>query len=208
MQAKLLVSSIALIGGMALAMPVMAQTQSQQNPGMQPAPMNSQMNGGQNQAQGTNPMPAGQDQSQSANRMPAMTGSDQSQARMQHRNMGMSQDQAQNEQPMMKHKMRHHMRKARMRHEQRYGEGNGPGTMGARYGTDVARGGGVYTRQDVASEAPGRMSHPGVGSPRAPSQVAKGSLAHVNQVENADTARLNQQQLRGNGETASLPNNE
>jgi hypothetical protein len=203
MKAKLMVSSIALIGGMALAMPVLAQTQSQQSPGAQPAPMNSQMNSGQDRAQATNPMPAGKDQS--ADQTPA-TGSDQSQAQMQNRKTGMSQDRAQNEEPAMRHKMRHHMRNARVR--RRENEGNGGGAMGARYGTDVAPGGGVYTRRDVAEEAPGRMSHPGAGSPRAPSDVAKGSLARVDQAENAETARLNEQQLNGNGQTATLPNNE
>jgi hypothetical protein len=63
------------------------------------------------------------------------------------------------------------------------------------YGMDVAPGGGIYTRQDVANEAPSRMSHPIVGERRAPSNIAKGSLAQIDQAEDAETAQLNQQQL-------------
>ena len=72
-----------------------------------------------------------------------------------------------------------------------YPDGAPPGA----YGMDVAPGGGVYRSPDVAVEAPGRMSHPVAGERRAPSQVAQGSLAHVDAVENAETARLNQSQL-------------
>jgi len=46
------------------------------------------------------------------------------------------------------------------------------------------------------------------GERRAPSNVAKGSLADIDQAENAETARLNAQQLNGGGQTANLPNNE
>jgi hypothetical protein len=62
---------------------------------------------------------------------------------------------------------------------------------------DVAPGGGAYTRQDVSVEPADRMSHPVVGEARAPSAVAKGSLAQVDQTEDAITARLNDQQLQG-----------
>ena len=78
------------------------------------------------------------------------------------------------------------------------------GAPAGSYGMDVAPGGGVYTRSDVASEPRDRMSHPIVGERRAPSNVAQGSLAQVDSAENAETARLNEQQL--NGETAQLPN--
>ncbi len=83
-----------------------------------------------------------------------------------------------------------------------YPNGERPGS----YGMDVAPGGGAYSRADVAAEPGDRMSHPVVGERRAPSGVAQGSLAHVDAVEDAETARLNQQQL--NGQTAQLPNNE
>lgn len=83
-----------------------------------------------------------------------------------------------------------------------YGEGVPAGA----YGMDVAPGGGVYTRSDAAAEPADRMSHPVPGERRAPSGVARGSLAQVDAAEDAETARLNQQQL--NGQTAQLPNNE
>lgn len=82
----------------------------------------------------------------------------------------------------------------------------GDGVPAGAYGMDVAPGGGTYTRADVSSEDPDRMSHPVVGERRAPSGIAQGSLADIDQAENDATAKLNQQQL--NGETASLPNNE
>jgi hypothetical protein len=82
----------------------------------------------------------------------------------------------------------------------------GNGAPAGVYGMDVAPGGGTYTRADVAAEPRDRMSHPVPGERRAPSNIAKGSLAQVDQAESADTARLNQQQL--NGQTASLPSNE
>jgi hypothetical protein len=82
----------------------------------------------------------------------------------------------------------------------------GNGTPAGVYGMDVAPGGGTYSRADVAVEPGDRMSHPVVGERRAPSNIAQGSLAQVDAAENADTARLNQQQL--NGQTASLPSSE
>jgi hypothetical protein len=85
-----------------------------------------------------------------------------------------------------------------------YGDGIRAGT----FGMDVAPGGGSYSRQDVANEAPDRMSHPVPGEQRAPSNIAKGSLADVDAAENAETARLNGQQLNGGGQTASLPASE
>lgn len=201
MKAKMLVSSIALIGGLALAAPSFAQGQGQTQTG-QAAQVNADANTTQGNAPMAGQMPSAQgpaagqsSMNQNQSSMPGH-GMGQDQANMQDRNMGASQDQAQNEQPMMHRKMRHHTRHARLRHE-RNDEGNGAGVMGARYGTDVAPGGGRYTRQDVAEEGPGRMSHPGVGSPRAPSDVAKGPLVRVNEAENAETARLNEQQLTG-----------
>jgi hypothetical protein len=80
------------------------------------------------------------------------------------------------------------------------------GVHAGSYGMDVAPGGGTYHRGDVAAEPADRMSHPVVGERRAPSDVARGSLADVDQAEDAETARLNLQQL--NGETATLPNGE
>jgi hypothetical protein len=85
----------------------------------------------------------------------------------------------------------------------------GGGTRAGSLGMDVAPGGGTYSRQDVANESPGRMSHPVVGEKRAPSNIAKGPLAQVDAAENAETARLNRQQINGNGQqTATLPSNE
>jgi hypothetical protein len=74
----------------------------------------------------------------------------------------------------------------------------------ASLGMDVAPGGGVYTKQDVSSEEPGRMSQPVVGEQRAPSAAAKGSLEHVDGIEDSITSRLNEQQLNG-GQTAAAP---
>ncbi|MGH6981909.1 MAG: hypothetical protein ACREFC_11945 [Stellaceae bacterium] len=85
-----------------------------------------------------------------------------------------------------------------------YGDGMRAGSLGM----DVAPGGGTYTRADVAAEDPMRMSHPVVGERRAPSNVAKGSLAEIDQAENSETARLNAQQLNGGGQTAALPNDQ
>jgi hypothetical protein len=59
---------------------------------------------------------------------------------------------------------------------------------------DVASGGGVYSRQDVAQEDAGRMSHPVVGEARAPSETAKGSEAEIERAERAETSKLNVQQ--------------
>ena len=84
--------------------------------------------------------------------------------------------------------------------DRNYPNGARPGS----YGMDVAPGGGAYTRADVAAEPGDRMSHPMVGERRAPSTVSQGSLAQVDAAENAETARLNEQQL--NGQTAQLPN--
>jgi hypothetical protein len=89
-------------------------------------------------------------------------------------------------------------------HDRSYGDGMRAGSLGM----DVAPGGGTYSRSDVAAEDPMRMSHPVAGERRAPSNVAKGSLADIDQAENAETARLNAQQLNGGGQTANLPNNE
>jgi hypothetical protein len=80
------------------------------------------------------------------------------------------------------------------------------GARAGSYGMDVAPGGGVYTRADAAAEPADRMSHPIPGERRAPSNVAQGSLAQVDAAENAETARLNEQQL--NGQTAQLPSNQ
>lgn len=80
------------------------------------------------------------------------------------------------------------------------------GARAGSYGMDVAPGGGSYTRADVSAEPADRMSHPTVGERRAPSNVAQGSLAQVDAAENAETARLNEQQL--NGQTAQLPPSE
>ncbi len=80
------------------------------------------------------------------------------------------------------------------------------GERAGSYGMDVAPGGGSYTRADVAAEPADRMSHPMPGERRAPSNVAKGSLAQVDAAENAETARLNDQQL--DGQTAQLPPSE
>jgi hypothetical protein len=80
------------------------------------------------------------------------------------------------------------------------------GARAGSYGMDVAPGGGAYSGSDVAAEPSDRMSHPVVGERRAPSDFARGSLADVDQAEEAETARLNLQEL--NGQTATLPNNE
>jgi len=80
------------------------------------------------------------------------------------------------------------------------------GTRAGSYGMDVAPGGGTYGRGDVAAEPADRMSHPVAGERRAPSEFAHGSLADVDQAEDAETARLNLQQL--SGQTATLPNDE
>ncbi|HEY5210947.1 MAG TPA: hypothetical protein VIJ42_16030 [Stellaceae bacterium] len=86
-----------------------------------------------------------------------------------------------------------------------YGDGMRPGSLGM----DAAPGGGTYTRQDAASEAPDRMSHPVPGERRAPSNVARGPLGHVDRVERDMTANLNRQQLNGGGDMqATLPNDE
>jgi hypothetical protein len=78
--------------------------------------------------------------------------------------------------------------------------------QGSKDGMDVAPGGGVYSKADVASEPADRMSHPAAGEARAPSQVAKGSLADVDQAEDEITSRLNQEQLNGTQQTAAVPN--
>lgn len=80
------------------------------------------------------------------------------------------------------------------------------GARAGSYGMDVAPGGGTYSGSDVASEPADRMSHPVVGERRAPSEFTRGSLADVDQAEDAETARLNLQQL--NGQTATLPDNQ
>ena len=80
------------------------------------------------------------------------------------------------------------------------------GAPAGSYGMDVAPGGGTYTRADVSAEPRDRMSHPIVGERRAPSNVAHGSLAQIDAAENAQTARLNEDQL--NGQTAQLPSNQ
>jgi hypothetical protein len=86
-----------------------------------------------------------------------------------------------------------------------YGEGLRPGSLGM----DVAPGGGTYSRQDVANESRDRMSHPVAGERRAPSNVARGPLGHVDEVESGMTAKLNQQQLNGGSDMqATLPNDE
>ena len=170
---------------MALAVPSYAQTQDRMSPGRTQAQ--------QNQAQNAGQMPAANSERTQ----------DRDQAQGQYRNgdQGLDQDQAQNEdegQTTGRH-MGH-------RHAAREGRGYGQGMRPGSLGMDVAPGGGTYTRRDVASEEPGRMSHPVAGERRAPSNVAKGSLANVDRIENDMTARLNQQQLNGNGEmTATLP---
>ena len=77
------------------------------------------------------------------------------------------------------------------------------GTPAGAYGMDVAPGGGTYSRADVAAEPGDRMSHPVAGERRAPSNIVNGPLAHVDAIENAETARLNRQQLTN--QTAQLP---
>lgn len=174
MKAKLMVSALALVGGIALAVPVFAQQAQQDQPGQMGQP-NTQMDRAQNQP---GQMPSG------ASQAPDQRG------------MGM-QDQAQNDDMSGgQGRARHHRRHAMRRHH--HGEMAMRGREAGRYGMDVAPGGGTYSRGDVAIEAADRMSHPVVGERRAPSNVAQGSLAHVDQAENADTARLNQQQLGGN----------
>jgi len=76
-------------------------------------------------------------------------------------------------------------------------------------GMDVAPGGGVYSRADVRTEDPDRMSHPVVGEAKAPSNAAQGDLAQVEQTEREQTANLNAQQLDGMPpQSASAPSNE
>jgi hypothetical protein len=89
------------------------------------------------------------------------------------------------------------------------------GMARAHYGIDVAPGAGHYTRRDVAAEPANRMSHPGVGSPKAPSAVTGNrSEAAMNRIENRITARLNRHQaaraarfaqVETQNEEASLP---
>ena len=73
---------------------------------------------------------------------------------------------------------------------------------------DVAPGGGVYSRADVSQEDRDRMSHPVVGEAKAPSDVATGSLAQVEQqTEREMTAKLNAEQTGGMPQqTAQSPN--
>ena len=78
--------------------------------------------------------------------------------------------------------------------------------QGAATGMDVAPGGGVYSRSDVAQEDSDRMSHPVVGEAKAPSAVAKGSEADIEQNERAMTENLNRRQLNGSDQTATAPN--
>ncbi|MGH6990232.1 MAG: hypothetical protein ACREFD_16575 [Stellaceae bacterium] len=84
------------------------------------------------------------------------------------------------------------------------------------YAVEFSPGGGHYTRRDVAAEPPGRMSHPGVGAMKALSYVTKSrSESVMDRVENRITERLNDQQLKragrvaqaasGQHEQASLP---
>jgi hypothetical protein len=120
----------------------------------------------------------------------------------------MSQDQAQGEDQGQKpvRRMRHHAGRQHQHLNTATGRAYDNGVPAGAYGMDVAPGGGTYSQADVSSEEPDRMSHPVVGERRAPSNMAQGSLADVDQAENDATAKLNQQQM--NGETASLPNNE
>lgn len=184
MKAKYLMTSLVIVGGVALAVPTFAQTQNQ-------------MNSGQGQA---NAM-----QGEAQNSMPNTT-SDQNRPDQAQLRGGQTIDQgqsAQNEDQGQSTGRRIRHRAHAASRGRSYGEGLRAGSLGM----DVAPGGGVYSRYDVASEEAGRMSHPVAGERRAPSNIAQGSLSHVDQVEDAMTARLNQQQLNGNGEmTATLPN--
>lgn len=186
MKAKYLMTSLVIVGGMALAVPTFAQTQDQMNSGQ------GQMNATQGQAQNSVPDTTS-DQSQSDQAQTPLRGGqtiDQGQA-------AQNEDQT----PPTGRRIRHRAHAAS--DGRSYGEGLRAGSLGM----DVAPGGGIYSRRDVASEEAGRMSHPVAGERRAPSNVAQGSLGHVDEVEDAMTARLNQQQLNGNGEmTATLPN--
>jgi hypothetical protein len=178
MKANQLLTSLAIVGGVALAMPAFAQ-QNQPNPG-------------QNQAQDSSQMPAA-DSSQTTD-----------QAQSQNGRQDIDQNQAQNQDQTQAPSNDRHLRRS---HSADRGRNYGDGLRAGSLGMDVAPGGGTYTRRDVASEQSGRMSHPVVGERRAPSSVAQGSLAHVDEVESSMTAKLNQQQLNGQGEmTATLPN--
>ncbi|HEX4111557.1 MAG TPA: hypothetical protein VH020_03400 [Stellaceae bacterium] len=183
MKTKYLMTSLAIVGGVALAVPAFAQTQDQMNPGQ------TQTNAGQGQAQNSAPVPA------------ANSDRDQAQSQTLRGDQNLDQSQAQNEdQDQTTGRPTRHSHAANR--GRNYGEGMRAGSLGM----DVAPGGGAYNHRDVASEESGRMSHPVVGERRAPSNVAQGSLSHVDQVEDSMTAKLNQQQLNGNGEmTATLP---
>jgi len=94
-----------------------------------------------------------------------------------------------------------------MRHRHAAGGGNPRSTIQTSE-MDVAPGGGTYSAADVAAEDPDRLSHPVVGEAKAPSNVAKGSLAQVESQERGMTANLNAQQLNGGPMTAAVPSNE
>lgn len=186
MKAKYLLSSLAILGGVALVAPAFAQQDQAPQPNANAAPSTTAPENYSAQQNGMPPDSGAQSQSdQSAQMQPkAAAGSND-----MDKDMGSA--------PQRSAEGRHN--RSRAHHMARRHEGAG------RYGMDVAPGGGVYTRQDVANEAPDRMSHPVVGERRAPGDVAKGSLANIDEAENAITARLNQEQFQGNHETASLP---